>query len=304
MALVDWRGNYACGPDSCPDGYDGLHPNARGEHKIVQAFERTLVNDFGIGSSVPAVPSAIPARPTPVPSNVAVEPGPQGLKVTWGAVFGARGYDVRLRLVDSTEWSQTRVSTNRYDQLSVQGLRWEFQIRTNNGDTDGEKSAWTSPTAPQTANPTAPPGPTGIIARATSAGFDISWDAPGPDAGTIDRYGVIYWDQDTEGAILSSVGIRGRSARIDGLRHGHHYLIWVTSWNSEGGGVAAPGRPVVIDGGTPSAPSGLQAEALDAASVSLTWKKAAGAAGYRVWVRNLIFGMTFSASDQIISDTS
>ncbi len=30
MKLVDWAGNYSCGVDSCPAGYDGLHPPPTG----------------------------------------------------------------------------------------------------------------------------------------------------------------------------------------------------------------------------------------------------------------------------------
>ncbi|MEU1680408.1 GDSL-type esterase/lipase family protein [Micromonospora zamorensis] len=302
VALVDWRANYACGPDSCPDGYDGLHPNARGEFKIAQAFERTLVNNFRIGTSVPAIPNTIPARPTPVPRNVVVEPGPQGLKVTWDAVFGAHGYTVRSRLVGSAEWGESRAATNRHDTLSPHGLKWEYQVRTDNGDTDDQKSAWTSPTAPMVASPTAPPGPAQIVTRATSTGFDITW---GETVGAVERYGVIYWDQDDPGAFLGAVGIRGHAAHIDGLKVGHRYLVSVSSWDtSGGGGVPNPGRPVLVGGGTPAAPSGLKANALDASSVYLTWNKSTGAAGYRVWVRNPIDGSEMTASDQIIMETT
>ncbi|MGV9212098.1 GDSL-type esterase/lipase family protein [Micromonospora sp. RB23] len=302
VALVDWRGNYACGPDSCPNGYDGLHPNARGEYKIAQAFERTLVNNFRIGTSVPAIPDTIPARPTPVPRNVVVEPGPQGPKVTWDAVFGAHGYTVRSRLVGSANWNESRAAANRHDTLSADGLKWEYQVRTDNGDTDDQKSAWTSPTAPMVAHSTAPPGPYPVVTRATSTGFDITW---GETVGTVERYGVIYWDQDEPGAVLGSVGIRGHAAHIDGLKVGHRYLVWVSSWDtSGGGGLPNPGRPVLVGGGTPAAPSGLKANVLDASSVNLSWNKSAGAAGYRVWVRNLSDGSELTASDQTIMETT
>ncbi|MEU1750150.1 GDSL-type esterase/lipase family protein [Micromonospora arida] len=302
VALVDWRGNYACGPDGCPDGYDGLHPNARGEFKIAQAFQRTLVNNFRIGTSVPAIPTTIPARPTPVPRNVVVEPGPQGLKVTWDAVFGAHGYTVRSRLVGSANWGESRAAANRHDTLSGHGLKWEYQVRTDNGDTGDQKSAWTSPTAPVVASPTAPPGPFPIVTRATSTGFDITW---GQTVGAVERFGVIYWDQDDPGAFLGSVGIRGQAAHIDGLEVGHRYLVWVSSWDtSGGGGVPNPGRPVLVGGGTPAAPSGLKAVVIDASSVKIDWNKSTDAAGYRVWVRNLGNGDEEHVSPENIMDTT
>ncbi|MFI6272388.1 GDSL-type esterase/lipase family protein [Micromonospora zamorensis] len=301
VELVGLRGTYRCWLERCPNGYDGLHPNASGEFMIAQAFRATLMQQFGIGSTVP-VPGEVPQRPTPVPSNVVVEPGPQGLKVTWDAVFGAHGYTVRSRLVGSADWSESRASANRHDTLSPHGLKWEYQVRTDNGDTDDQKSAWTSPTAPVVASPTAPPGPFPIVTRATSTGFDITW---GETVGAVERFGVIYWDQDDPGAFLSAVGIRGHAAHIDGLKVGHRYLVWVSSWDtSGGGGVPNPGRPVLVGGGTPAAPSGLKATALDASSVYLTWNKSTGAAGYRVWVRNPIDGSEMTASDQTIMETT
>ncbi|GKZ18954.1 hypothetical protein AbraIFM66951_001914 [Aspergillus brasiliensis] len=60
--LVELQENYDCGPNACPAGYDGLHPNAAGEYQIARAFSLTLVNGFGIGGSPLTIPDHVPER--------------------------------------------------------------------------------------------------------------------------------------------------------------------------------------------------------------------------------------------------
>ncbi|BCR97517.1 SGNH/GDSL hydrolase family protein [Aspergillus luchuensis] len=61
--LVELQENYDCGPDACPAGYDGLHPNTLGEYQIARAFSLTLVKVYGIGNSPLIIPDKIPERP-------------------------------------------------------------------------------------------------------------------------------------------------------------------------------------------------------------------------------------------------
>jgi len=134
VVLVDFAGNYNCKPDSCPAGHDGLHPNSLGEYQIASAFTKALVNDLHIGSSPLSVPSSAPARPCPVPSNVVAKSSPDGIAVTWDAVYGAFSYDLRSTNVGAKTTSQLTVSTTRWDTTWTQdGWEWEYQVRTNNG---------------------------------------------------------------------------------------------------------------------------------------------------------------------------
>ncbi|EEQ31735.1 fibronectin type III domain-containing protein [Microsporum canis CBS 113480] len=87
--LVDLANNYDCHPGGCPAGYDGLHPNAWGEYQIANAFSRTLVGDFKLGSKPLDVPSASDPsliRDLPTPSNFQVFSSPQGVTATWDPV--------------------------------------------------------------------------------------------------------------------------------------------------------------------------------------------------------------------------
>ncbi|EHA17820.1 hypothetical protein ASPNIDRAFT_38570 [Aspergillus niger ATCC 1015] len=67
--LVELQENYDCGPDSCPAGYDGLHPNVVGEYQIARAFSLTLVKDYGFGGSPLIIPDNIPERPPSLSFN-------------------------------------------------------------------------------------------------------------------------------------------------------------------------------------------------------------------------------------------
>lgn len=283
VALVDWRGNYGCGPDSCPAGYDGLHPNALGEFQIAQAFERTLHTTYHLGFSVPGFSGPL-FRPTPTPSNVSAEAVPSGIKVTWDRAYGAHGYDVQYRIRGAADWSQFHVSTNRFDTAwTIDGLAWEYQVRTNNGD---QTSDW-SPVVSAISHPQTAPPPTDIATHATATGVDVSWTPPTGDfTGSIDRYEVITWDVDTPGTFIESVGVRGTSGHIGGLIPGRRYLIAVATWNAVGGGLPEIAHSVIVGGGTPAVPTGLKVTSTDPTTVQLSWNGSSGAAGYQVWIRS------------------
>ncbi|KAK1990060.1 fibronectin type III domain-containing protein [Colletotrichum falcatum] len=131
VELVEIRDNYDCFHAS----YDGLHPDALGEFQIARAFSRSLVRGYGIGARELSIPPEIPVRPTPVPTNVAAEAVAYGVAVTWDAVYGAIGYDVRSRAVRDSLWVESRTECNRYDSVCTQeGLEYHYQVRTYNGD--------------------------------------------------------------------------------------------------------------------------------------------------------------------------
>ncbi|WNV85826.1 fibronectin type III domain-containing protein [Umezawaea sp. Da 62-37] len=301
-ALVDWRGNYGCELDGCPDGYDGLHPNASGEYRIAQAFERTLHDSYGLVAGVPAIPGTIPVRPTPVPDGVVARSGPGGVTVTWDAVFGAFGYTVRSRLKGAATWNESRVGANRHDTgWTSDGQEYEYRVRTENGDQ--AHSDW-SAVVSAVAHPETARGPGGIVTRATATGVDVSWDEPtGDHTSTIDRYQVITLDKDVPGAWIGGTAVRGRSAHLDGLVPGHRYSIAVATWNAAGGGIPAGARPVVIGAGTPPAPTGLRVTSTDAVTVHLAWTGSGQAAGYRVWVRDVDGGGPSTADENVVEST-
>ncbi|KAK1978355.1 fibronectin type III domain-containing protein, partial [Colletotrichum cereale] len=123
LQLVEVRNSYDCSHGS----YDGLHPNALGEFQIARAFSRSLVRAYRIGTHELSIPLKIPGRPTPVPTNVVVEAVSYGIAVTWDAVYGALGYDVRSCAGKDSSWSESRTESNRYDWTCTQaGMEYHY----------------------------------------------------------------------------------------------------------------------------------------------------------------------------------
>ncbi|KAK4984676.1 hypothetical protein LTR66_004544 [Elasticomyces elasticus] len=173
---IDLAGNYNCRPEGCSSGYDGLHPNALGEYQIAQAFSRTLHEDFKFGTGALQVPGNFPDRDVSVPSNVAAAPEDMGVRVTWNAVYGVFSYSVRYRFSDSSDWQVVQVSTNRYyHTYTVGGIQWEFQVRSEYGDTKqgGTAGLW-SGSVSATAQRNTPPPPNDIRSSPTPDGLQVT----------------------------------------------------------------------------------------------------------------------------------
>lgn len=77
------------------------------------------------------------------------------------------------------------------------------------------------------------------------------------------------------------------SIHIDGKKPGHHYIIAVNAWNSDGEGIPNGARGFVPGYGTPPIPINLQVESVDPTTVKLKWCGSPGAAGYHAWFRNV-----------------
>ncbi|MGW8066888.1 GDSL-type esterase/lipase family protein [Streptomyces ziwulingensis] len=305
VEVVDWQKGYSCAPAACPAAYDGLHPNAFGEYQLAIAFEQILHDRYDLGRGpIPFPPENLPVRPTPVPAGLKAESSPQGVTVTWDPVYGAFGYDVRSRIAGQSTWSEGRVNSNRTDTTwTVDGIRWEYQVRTVGGD--NVKGPW-SGTVSAVAHPKTAPPPRVSSASILQDGIELKITPPdGPYTDTIDRYELILFDKDTPGAWLTGTGFRGNSVKVYGLKPGHRYLVAAATWNAAGGGLPALARPVMVGGGIPAAPTGLRVTTVDPTTVELDWNGAKSAAGYRLWVSNVKDGGTTppEADENIIEDT-
>lgn len=244
---VDLAAIYSCGPDGCPAGYDGLHPNARGEYEIARAFSLTLHNRYGIGRGPLDIPSPIPKRPVPIPNNIVATGAPMGVTVTWDAVLGARGYEVRHRTQGAADWSVSTAQANRFDTtFTIANITWEYQIRTSGGN--DEKGDWSAVVSAASRRDTAP-APSQIQTFSEGSGLKVSWTPPDGDW-DIDRYEVIILDQDTPGAFINSQGCRGTEAEFTGLTVGHRYSVHVGTWaiidGQSAGGLPGSASPVVV----------------------------------------------------------
>ncbi|OBT82627.1 hypothetical protein VE02_07901 [Pseudogymnoascus sp. 03VT05] len=107
IAMAYIRDTYSCETQDCPSGYDGLHPNGRGEYQIARAFSLALFYGFGIGTSTLSIPAGFPGRDATVPFNVVASASPYGITVTWSKIYGARKYGIRVdnELDGTSAWS-------------------------------------------------------------------------------------------------------------------------------------------------------------------------------------------------------
>ncbi|KAI6795668.1 hypothetical protein KC363_g1638 [Hortaea werneckii] len=242
---------YSCTPEGCPAGYDGLHPNILGEFQIARAFSLTLHDFFGIGDAALEVPSPqdMPQRPSHVPTNVVATGAPMGVTVTWDAVFGARGYDVRNRTQGKDKWEIAQAQSNRFDTtFTIAGIAWEYQVRANNGDGDKDKSDWSPVSTAVARRDTAPP-PQNIQTFSKDHSIRVTWSSV-EGGWEVDRYAVTVLDQDTPGAIIICYGFRGTEATLHGLRNGHCYSVFVGTWAFVDG-VSVGGLPAQAASVTP-----------------------------------------------------
>ncbi|KAL2257719.1 hypothetical protein VTK26DRAFT_9261 [Humicola hyalothermophila] len=294
IALVRLAENYSSRCPARNATYDGLHPNALGEYQIAQAFSRTLASAFSLGRGELAIPDRIPPRPLPTPTNFTAVSAPSGIVVTWDRVYGAYGYDLRIRLLShhsgsgAGDWQVWRVPSNRYDtRYCVRGQVWEYQVRASAGD--GAKSAW-SGVVSAVADPATAPGPRDIVTRATAGGFVAEWKPPRPRngcfQGEIDRYGVIVADADLPGNFPWVRGVKRERVEIEGLVIGHRYRIAVETWTTVGGGIPRSAYSVVVGRGVPPPPEIVRAVVVDdGEGVEISWPAHPDAAWACVWVQ-------------------
>jgi hypothetical protein len=98
-------------------------------------------------------------RDASVPTNIRAVTSDGGVKVTWDMVFGAYGYDVRVRLKGLQDFDIAHVTTARYDTLWTENdWEWEYQVSTQMGDYVSE---W-SPIVSAVAHPKTPARPPNI----------------------------------------------------------------------------------------------------------------------------------------------
>ncbi|KAF2671363.1 hypothetical protein BT63DRAFT_370985, partial [Microthyrium microscopicum] len=286
IVLVDFAGNYACSPNGCPAGHDGLHPNSFGEYQIASAFAQALVNGLGIGKSSLQIQTDIQIKACPTPSNLVATGSDDGVTITWDSVFGAFGYDIISTNVKAGTSQTLTLGTNRWDTTWTEdGWEWQYQVRTNNGPSC--ISAWTG-VVTATAKSKTPPPPGNVVTSPTADGIKFSWSPPtGQNSDGIFQYGALVYDVSAPGSYVNDYGVIGTSLTVTGLKPGHHYYTAVEAWNSHGGGFPGAGNGVVVGRGAPPAPENLQAVALYPTTVALTWCGSPDAAGYTIWQRSV-----------------
>ncbi|KFX97212.1 hypothetical protein V490_02923 [Pseudogymnoascus sp. VKM F-3557] len=280
MAYV--RDTYSCETQSCPSGYDGLHPDAMGEYQIARAFSIALFYGFGIGAGTLSIPaSAKIGRENTVPANVKASASDYGITVQWDKVYGARKYGVRSRYKGLTDWEESSTQTTRIDNTWViKGSHYEYQIRVDN-EIDGA-SDW-SAIVDAIADPKTIRGPKVINTLPTLTGADVSWS---PVEGA-ESYAAMFYDSDTPGAWLSTVMVKGLSYSWTSQTIGRRHVVAVQAWNSVGGGLPAVGRHVIPGADQVAAPDSLVVYSKDPTTIEILWCGNCVQSSYMLYVRSI-----------------
>ena len=301
IAYVDVAAQYGCQPDSCPDGYDGLHPDVLGEHHIAEAFCHKLADAFDFEAQPYQVPASLDGRPVSTPTNVRAMSYPEGIFTTWDNMPNNRGYRIRARISGASGWWSDGIvypsTWGSWLSWILDGQTWEMQVATRgDGDT---VSDWSSSVF-ATAHPATAPGPSEIVSLPVgSDSIQVFWAAvTGYD---IHCYAVLVWDRDTPGAFLGAYATQDVQLLIPGLEAGHHYGVWVatyinlspgslTSFTVTPGGLPAPAADVVVGGGVPEPPAPVTYSPIDGTTLTLYWPAVPNAAGYTIYMRSLTSG--------------
>ncbi|KAL1595302.1 hypothetical protein SLS60_009992 [Paraconiothyrium brasiliense] len=287
ITYVDVNRYYNCGPGGCPDGYDGLHPNSRGEYHIAEAFADNLKADWGFVGDF-SIPDNVDTRVVNTPRNLACKAVPEGNYCAWSADPQARGYEIRTRLQGQQDWWSSGVvypsTSASFTSWVLDGQTWEYQVRTK-GDND-DASSWTG-SALVTAHPKTAPAPSKITSAPSGNGIQMNWD---PVSGyDVNRYAVIVWDRDAKGSFINTIAAPCCGIFVDGLVSGHRYSTWAvtyvnmqSSWTGGAeivGGLPGAGREVIINGGVPGPVGGLSVKNTDPTTIVLSWNGASGSVG-------------------------
>jgi hypothetical protein len=107
---------------------------------------------------------------------------------------------------------------------------------------------------------------------------------------SVNRYAAIIWDKDTPGAFIDQRATTGTSITISGLKKGHRYGCWVSTWvhmadGTRGGGLPAAAREVLVGMGAPAVVSDFKVVNKDPTTVELSWNAVANAGGYQILTR-------------------
>lgn len=274
-----------------------------------------LGSEFNFPGEPYVVPSALDGRPVSAPTNIKSYAYPEGIFTTWDNMPNNRGYEIRARLTGMTDWwSDGTVYPSTWGSwLSwlEAGQSWDTQVRTR-GDFD-VVSDW-SDIVTVGANPATAPGPS-VINTYPNLGLDVmtvNWE---PVTGyDLHCYGVITWDLDTPDAFISTYATTGTEMKFTDLIVGHRYGVWVASYInlSKGsvsdlavtpGGLPASANAVIFGGGVPLPPASLSYTEVDATTMTFTWPETVNAAGYTLYMRNLItdFSVVGSTTDTTLT---
>ena len=221
----------------------------------------------------------IPEEPSGQPTNLSTSVTSTSITLSWDAVDGATGYDVKQG-ASGTEIAVSSGTSHTFSGLTAD-TEYTLYARTRS---DHGVSDWSSLSAT-----TAPPAPSGLGASAIADSLTLRWSIVDGASGYEVRQGA-------DGAVTAVAAVARRQIEVDlgtgvtmtatlsGVSHvfteltaNTAYTLYVRAKNS-GGSSAWSSLSATT---APPAPSGLSATAT-ATTLTLSWSAVSGATGYDV----------------------
>jgi fibronectin type 3 domain-containing protein len=225
-------------------------------------------------SATPGVPGVSPAAPT----NLTATPGNAVVTLTWTAIAGATGYNVKRSTTDGGPYTQLAAPTSSgyTDSSVINGVTYYYVVSTLTAAGESADSAQVSAT-PNTQG-VAPAAPTNLTATPGNAVVALTWTASAGATG----YNVKR--ATTSGGPFTQLAAPSSNSYTDSsVTNGTTYYYVVSAFNSTGESAnsaqvsATPGAPGV----PPAAPTNLTATPGNAV-ITLAWTASTGATGYNV----------------------
>ena len=195
--------------------------------------------------------------PPAAPSDLSATAGDTSLTLSWTAVTGATGYEVKL----GADGAATAVSSGTSHTFSSLTANTSYTLYSR-AKNSGGVSDWSSLSAT-----TALAAPSGLSATATNTSLTLSWTAVSDATGYEVKLGV-------DGAVATPSGL---SHTFSDLTAGTEYTLYARAKNSGGTSDWSSLTAATV----PAAPSGLSATATNT-SLTLSWTAVTGATSYEV----------------------
>ncbi|MDE7323846.1 MAG: hypothetical protein K2N73_14245 [Lachnospiraceae bacterium] len=224
----------------------------------------------GAFSTVKSIKTQAPSAQVPqVPSGIGKRSTDSSAVISWSAVSGATGYDLKF---NGNVYSLTGTS-KEITGLSA-NIGYKFQVRAKNAN--GTSAYSTEQTVT-----TAPKAPTSISATGAANAATVSWNKVTGATG----YTLNFNNKDY------NIGADATSYTVSGLNPKTTYSYKMCCKNADGTGAYSTSRSVTTKGAVPGVPAGIQKKATDN-SVTISWNPVANATGYDFIFLGKVYSLT------------
>jgi len=294
-------GNLVATPSGTSHLDSGLQPGTTYRYEVSAVSEdddKEGGKSHPVTATTPPAPDVTPpTAPTGLQANASA---PDQVDLSWQAASDPESGIDSYRVYRNGSAVASPSGTSFSDTGLQPQTTYSYQVSAINGvGLEGGASGTVSVTTPSAGDQSPPTAPTGLQANASAPDqVDLSWQAASDPESGIDSYRVYR-----NGSAVASPS--GTSFSDTGLQPQTTYSYQVSAINGvglEGGasGTVSVTTPSAGDQSPPTSPSGLQASAVAADRVDLSWQAASdpesGVDSYRVYRNGIRLAVVFAPS--------